>query len=139
VTGAAAGFVGGSAAIALAFSSTSVSGYSNTGAAANITTGSVSVTPSGGVGSYTYLWSQYETSPYTWTIGTSTAATTNFTCTSVPAGVTAAVRFLVTVTDSTGNTARGLVTATVNNGQPYDPYGGGGGSGGGHNFGGQIP
>lgn len=130
--------VGGSGSISVAFSSLSVSGYSNTGAAANIATGSVLVTPTGGVGSYTYAWTQYGTSPYTWVIGSAAAASTNFTCNAVPAGVSTSVQFLVTVTDSAGNTARGLVTAIVNNGQPYDPFAGSGGDGG-HNFGGQIP
>lgn len=134
MTGAAAAFVVSSAGISLNFSGITVSGYSNTGAAANIATGSVIVTPSGGIAPYTYAWTQYGTSPYTWAIGSAATATTNFTCNAVPAGVSTSVQFLITVTDSAGNMAHGLVTATVNNGQPYNA-----GDGIPQHIGGQIP
>jgi hypothetical protein len=97
-----------------------VSGFGNTGAAANITTGLVVATPTGGVPSYTYAWTQTSSSPYTWVIGTPTAASTNFTCNTLAPGTTAEAEFTVTVTDAVGQTAISTVIAFANNGQPYD-------------------
>lgn len=100
--------------------SDSVTGYSNTGATANITTGLVVATPSGGTPSYTYAWAQVGLSPYTWTITAPTAASTAFTCGSLGPGNTAEAMFKVTVTDSVGHTDIAEVSAFANNGLPYD-------------------
>jgi hypothetical protein len=97
-----------------------VSGYGNSGAPANITTGLVLATPSGGIAPYTYAWTQVGTTPYTWTINSPAAASTSFTAGTVGAGVSTEAEFKVTVTDSGGQTATATVTAFANNGQPYD-------------------
>jgi hypothetical protein len=97
-----------------------VSGFGNTGAAANITTGVVEAIPSGGVAPYTYAWTQETSSPYTWAIGSPTAASTTFTCNTLGPGTTAEESFRCTVTDARGSTASAIVTAFANNGQPYD-------------------
>jgi hypothetical protein len=113
---------GVSAPVSVALSpSDSVTGYSNTGAAANITTGLVVATPIGGTPSYTYAWVQVGLSPYTWTITAPTAASTAFTCGSLGPGNTAETMFKVTVTDSLGHTDTATVSAFANNGLPYDP------------------
>ncbi len=86
------------------------------GGTSNVTTGSVLAVPSGGTSPYTYLWAATGTaSPYTWTIGTSTAASTNFTAQSVPEGVVATQVFRVTVTDSVGTETTWDVFATARN------------------------
>jgi hypothetical protein len=97
-----------------------VSGYGNSGAAANITTGLVVATLTGGVAPYTYAWAQATSSPYTWVIGSPAAASTSFTCQALGAGTTSEVTFEVTVTDNVGATAKASVDAFANNGQPYD-------------------
>lgn len=125
MTGAAAAFVAGGSGLAfsVAVSPSAVSAYGNTGAAANLTTGTTIATPAGGVAPYTYAWAQVGTSPYTWTIGSAATASTGFTVTSLGAGNTAIATFEVTVTDSLGGKAVAQVTATANNGQPYSPAG----------------
>lgn len=102
-------------------SPSTVSAYGNSGAAATLTTGSTLATPVGGSSPYTYSWALYGSSPYSWSIGTPSAASTTFTATSVPAGVVASAVFQVTVTDSLGATTTAFVNAYANNGQPYDP------------------
>jgi hypothetical protein len=97
------------------------SAYGSSGAAVNLTTGSVVASPDGGQSPFTYAWVQKTLSAYTWVIGTPTAAATNFTCNAVPAGVATSVDFEVTVTDAIGATATARVTATANNGLPYNP------------------
>lgn len=97
-----------------------VTGYSNTGAVANITTGSVVLTPTGGVSPYTYAWVQSGASPYIWVIVSAAAASTGFTANAVGAGNTAEAAFRGTVTDSAGKTATATVAAFANNGLPYD-------------------
>jgi hypothetical protein len=99
---------------------TDVSGYGNSGAAANITTALVIATPTGGVSPYTFAWVQTSTSPYTWVIGAASSASTSFTCNTLGAGATAEADFEVTITDALGNSATATVTAFANNGQPYD-------------------
>lgn len=90
--------------------------YRGTSAAAqNIAVSSVIATPVGGTPAYTYAWVQVGSSAYTWTIGASTSATTDFTATSIPLGAVATATFQVTVTDSGGSTATATVTATARN------------------------
>jgi hypothetical protein len=120
--------LGGSIATATAYippldvvdAPTDVSGYGNSGAVANITTGKVVATPTGGVPSYTHAWTQVGSTPYTWVINSPTAATTDFTCNALGPGNTSEAVFKDTVTDSLGHTASAVVTAFANNGQPYD-------------------
>jgi hypothetical protein len=107
-------------ALAASVMPSDVTGYGNSGASANITTGLVVATPEGGVSPFTYAWAQDTTSPYTWTIGTPTAASTSFTCQSLGVGNTAEATFKVTITDAAGTVATDTVTAFANNGQPYD-------------------
>lgn len=102
-------------AIAVTLSPTSVSGWSDPGATANISTASVLATPNGGVTPYTYSWARVDSSAYTWTIGTPTAASTNFTGNSIPVGVNTGATFEVTVTDAAGNKAKKQINATVRN------------------------
>jgi hypothetical protein len=97
-----------------------VSGFGNTGAAANITTGLVVATPTGGYTPYTYSWAQTSTSPYTWVINSAATASTSFTCNALGPGTTAEATFECTVTDAAGKTAKATVSAFANNGQPYD-------------------
>jgi hypothetical protein len=97
-----------------------VTGFGNSGAAANITTGLVVATPGGGVAPFTYAWTQTSTSPYTWTISSAATASTSFTCVALGAGNTAEATFQVLVTDAVGTTAAASVNAFANNGQPYD-------------------
>jgi hypothetical protein len=123
MTGAAAAcLVGatGQSSFGVSTSPSDVSGFGNSGSAANITTALTVATPSGGVSPYTYSWVQTGVSPYTWTIGSPSAASTSFTCSSLGPGVTADATFRVTVTDAVGSTAQGQVSAFANNGQPYD-------------------
>lgn len=95
--------------------------YGNTGAAANLTTGQVIAAPSGGQSPFTYAWAQKTASPYTWTINAASAAATDFTVASLPPGAANTVDFEVTITDALGVPATAKVTATANNGLPYDP------------------
>lgn len=121
MTGAAAAFVGGSTtSVAVSLSRDSVTGFGSTGASANIKTGSVLATPTGGVSPYTYAWAQKGASAYTWVITSPTAATTDFTCNALGAGTTDEAAFEVTVTDATGGVGKAVVSAFANNGQPYD-------------------
>jgi hypothetical protein len=106
--------------LAVGVSPTDVTGYGNSGAAANITTGLVVATPGGGVAPFTYAWTQTSTSPYTWTISSAATASTSFTCVALGAGNTAEATFQVLVTDAVGTTAAASVNAFANNGQPYD-------------------
>lgn len=99
---------------------TDVSGYGNSGAAANITTGLVVAAATGGTPAYTYAWIQITSSPYTWVINSPAAASTSFTCNALGPGTTADATFRMTVTDATGQTAIADVSAFANNGQPYD-------------------
>lgn len=120
MTGAAAAFVsGGGSSIAVTLNPTSVSGFGNSGASANVTTGNVTATPSGGVAPYTFAWAQKGGSGNTWTIGSAAAATTSFTCQALAAGATDETLFEVTVTDSLGSKGKATVDAFANNGQPY--------------------
>jgi hypothetical protein len=84
-------------------------------ATSNITTGSATVSVTGGASPFTYAWALYGSSPYTWAIGSAAAATTNFTANSVESGVYTEADFQVTVTDANGATATALVTAGANN------------------------
>ena len=68
---------------------------------AAITTGSVTATPTGGLGPYTYAWSSGNTP---------TQATTTFTRT-LAGNTDLSITFTVTVTDSLGATATGSVDA----------------------------
>lgn len=81
----------------------------------DIATSSVIAAVSGGIPSYSYAWAQVGVSAYSWTIGTPTAASTNFTAASVENGSEATATFSVTVTDSTGSTATDQVVATARN------------------------
>jgi hypothetical protein len=121
MTGAAAAFVSGSGGIAIAFSPGSVSGYYAAGGTANISTGSVLATASGGVAPYTYAWARTDSSAYTWVIGAPTAATTSFGGQSIPEGVQTFADFELTVTDASSNTAKKTITATVRNNITFDP------------------
>lgn len=96
----------------------SVSGsYNGSSAAAqNITTGPTIASAVGGVAPFTYLWTQVDVSPYTWTISASTSATTTFTGVAIDDGVSSSVNFKCTITDANSNTADTLlVDATVHN------------------------
>lgn len=116
MTGAAAAAASsGPRTISVSFSPTSVSGFSDTGAMANITTASVTATPSGGIPAYTYSWALIDGSSYTWTIGAAAAASTTFTAQNVPVGVRVDGSFELTVTDSAGNTVKKQIVATVRN------------------------
>lgn len=113
---AAAGMVGAVAAgfaLASTPSSGSVIGSSNAVGPVNITTASVTITPSGGVPSYTHAWTQLGTSTLTWTIGSPAAATTSFTAQNVPEGTIEVVTFKDTVTDAAGNVATKIITANA--------------------------
>lgn len=98
-----------------------VTGYGNSGALANITTGIVEAEPAGGASPYTYAWAQISASGYTWLINSASSRTTTFTCNGLGPGNTAEATFTVTVTDARGSKATSSVTAYANNGQPYDP------------------
>lgn len=100
---------------------TDVSGFGNSGASANITTGLVVATASGGYTPYTYAWAQTGSSPYTWVINNPTASSTDFTCNALGPGTTAETTFECTVTGAAGAAVKAAVTAFANNGQPYDP------------------
>lgn len=118
MTGAAAASgvgKGGAGTLTISFSPTAVAGFSDTGATANITTGSVTATITGNVGALTYAWALVGVEPYTWTIGTPAGATTNFTAQNVEVGVHTAADFELTVTDSIGNSGKKRITADVRN------------------------
>lgn len=87
-----------------------VAGFSSGGGTA--TTNETTVTPSGGVGPYTYLWALdlYDalTPP---TCNSPTSATTDFTQTSIPPGESVSASWVCTVTDSQTNTAQATVNA----------------------------
>jgi hypothetical protein len=105
-----------------AVSPSTVAAYGSTGAAANLTTGQAIAAPVGGQTPFTYAWVQKTVSPYTWTINSPSAAATDFTITSLPAGAANSVDFEVTITDATGISDTATITATANNGLPYNPY-----------------
>jgi hypothetical protein len=69
----------------------------------------------------TYAWTQVVFGSFTWTITSPTAASTTFTCQSLPAGQFDEARFQVMATDATGATGTKTVDASANNGIPYDP------------------
>jgi hypothetical protein len=98
-----------------------VTGYSSTGSAASITTSSSIAAPVGGTSPFTYAWTQFDSSAYTWTIASPTAASTSFTVSSLPSGVSTSCIFKVTITDAAGAVATAYVEAIANNGQPYSP------------------
>lgn len=116
---------GGALNIDIAFSpATQVSGFVDNAAPTNVTTGSVLATPSGGIAPYTYAWARKDVSAYTWTIGTASAATTNFTCQAVEVGVSTQAIFELTVTDSLGNKGKKSITAKAKNKTILDDGGG---------------
>lgn len=81
----------------------------------NITTNSTLASVSGGTAPFTYAWTQYGSSPDTWTINSPSASTTSFTATSVPTGVSATASFKITVTDAAGVVATAIVNAQADN------------------------
>lgn len=117
MTGAAAAATVSSVAASIALASTpssaSVIGSSNAVGPANVTTASVTITPTGGVAPYAHAWTQLGTSTLTWTIGTPAGATTSFTATNEPEGTSEVVTFKDTVTDAAGNVATKIITATA--------------------------
>lgn len=113
MTGAVAAFVASSVSVSL--SPAAVSGLFNDGGTADVTTGSVIATATGGVAPYSYAWSAVSTNPYTWVITAPTAATTAFTCQSLPEGVVSTRTFQVKVTDAAGMTAVAQIVATARN------------------------
>jgi hypothetical protein len=103
-TAAMAGLVGGAASFGVSVSPPNVNGTyrGSSGVAQNIATSSAIATVSGGTAPFTYAWSQVGSSPYTWTIGSPAAATSNFTGNAIGKGEDAEADFKCTVTDATG-------------------------------------
>jgi predicted extracellular nuclease len=130
VSGAGLAFIPNASAISASDTPTTVSGYSNTGAIANITTSGTTAASTGGVAPYTYAWAQSGTSPDTWVINSPALATTTFTAQNIAVGAISYAYFEVTITDALGSQGKATVTATVNNGRPYGPQPGGSSQGG---------
>lgn len=105
-TNAAAGVSGG--ALTATTSSSSVVRFTNT--AGLLTTGSVTVTPSGGTGPYTYAWAKF--SGDTFTITSPTSASTTFSIT-LAGDEDAAAIYRCTVTDSVAATYAVDVSVTA--------------------------
>lgn len=85
----------------------------------NQTTASCTATPTGGVSTYSYAWTQI--SGDTFTINSASSATTTFTTSGMSSGDTRAATFRCTVTDSTGGTpltAHADIDVTVDNTNP---------------------
>lgn len=105
-TNAAAAVSGG--ALSATTSSSSVVRFTNT--AGLLTTGSVTVTPSGGTGPYTYAWAKF--SGDTFTITSPTSAATTFSIT-LGGDEDAAAIYRCTVTDSVAATYAVDVSVTA--------------------------
>jgi hypothetical protein len=94
---------GGSASLSLNLSTTSLSAVGNSSV---LTTGSVTVTPTGGLAPYTYRWSfTVVDGNATWDIDSETTATTTVTGSGLTPNITAHATAHVVVTDSNGVTA----------------------------------
>lgn len=101
--------------IAVSASPPTVNGYITGVGSSDVSTGSTVAAGSGGVAPYSYAWEQISVSPYGWAIGAPTAATTDFTVTALPQGVSDSATFEVTVTDAAGAIGRATVIATALN------------------------
>jgi hypothetical protein len=101
--------------LSVSLSTDAVGGRVNSGLSVAIQTRSVTVTPDGGAGSYTYLWAQTGGTG-TWSITSPSADTTTFWGGNCGPGESLSATFHCTVTDAAGNVAvTGTVTATVSN------------------------
>lgn len=89
-------------------------GYNGGGNPTTVTSGAETATPSGGLGPYTYAWTQL--SGDTMTIGSASSATTTLTAV-VASGVPKQGVFRCTCSDSSGQTATADVTITLINTQ----------------------
>ena len=109
MTGAVAAFVaGGAAAFTATIPATLYGSGSGATSSGSVTTGSASVTVSGGIAPYTYAWS-YISGNSSITITTPTGSSTTFSAT--VAGIPKQANYQCTVTDSLGHTA---VSGTIN-------------------------
>lgn len=97
-----------SGALTVSASSTNVT---KTGLTSSLTTASVTVTPSGGTGPYTYSW--VKQSGDTITADSTTAATTTFSATGLASPESRTAVFRCTATDSASLTASVDVTVTI--------------------------
>jgi len=100
--------------LAVGLSATSVFGNVNSGGAIDITTPSVTATPTGGSAPYTAAWTQ--TGGDTFTITNPSALTTSFVGVAVAPSTASTGTFVCTITDASGQSiASAVVTAKARN------------------------
>lgn len=101
--------------LTVSLSTTSVSGSSAHSTTGAVITSSVTATPVGGVGPFTYSWARTDGPLADWAIASPTSATTSFTCT-LASGDSETATFACTITDHTGATSTSAnVTAHARN------------------------
>jgi hypothetical protein len=99
------------ASMTAAAAPTSHTGFGNSSSPVDISTAAASVTITGGVAPFEYLWERSDANPGDWAIVNDEAAATAFTAEAVDPGTTAEAEFKCTVTDATGATAETNVIA----------------------------
>lgn len=107
--------------LAASLSTNSVIGRGNSAAAVNVTTGSVTATMQGAVGTVTYAWTRTAADAHAWTIDAPSSATTTFS-TLADQGEQWDATFVCTMTDQAGQS---ITTSAVSADAANIYYGGG--------------
>lgn len=105
-------FYGG---FSVGLSADEVDGFSAGGGSVPTTTNAVTATPTGGIGTLSYLWTRTDGDPHAWTINSPTSQATTFTtlCAALDEHV---ATFICTVTDQAGQSVPSdAVTADCRN------------------------